>query len=271
MTPQTVCRFLVYVGEALSYTTINNYVSALNSLGRFSTANFDLRADYGVILLLRGFKRIKGDVSRPKDPILPTDLRKIAKHVNLNDPAEFTIWLIILLAFRTLLRKSYFMSSDDDDQEHLLRAGDVTFEPWGCKFNITSSKTIQFKQRTFDIPVSFSKAPLCAVSLLQRYFLEFPRADSELLFTRPGSKLGTPFPYNTALDTLKRWCVLAGVDKDVGFHSLRRGAASYMHSLNIELISIQKAGDWESMCVLDYLTVDFDQKRSVESLVSSSL
>ena len=44
-----------------------------------------------------------------------------------------------------------------------------------------------------------------------------------------------------------------------------------MHSLNIELVSIQKAGDWSSLCVLKYLTVDFPQKCQVENRVASFL
>ena len=72
--------------------------------------------------------------------------------------------------------------------------------------------------------------------------------------------------YNLALDWLKHWCTNAGIDKDVGFHLLRRGAATHMHSLDIELISIQHAGDWSSLCVLKYLTIDFAKKLEVERL-----
>ena len=268
VTPQTVCRFLVYVVDSLTYSSINNYVSALNSLGKFNDNEFDLRLDYGVTLLLRGFKRLKGDISSPKDPLSPKDLRSIFTCVDFSDLNQSTVWLIVLLAFRSLLRKSHFVCSSPDDQEHLLHVGDVSFEPWGCKLNISSSKTIQFGQRSFDIPISFCKPPLCAASLLKDLLDKHPRSSSDLLFTL---RDGKPVPYSLALKFLKSWCIKAGIVKDIGFHSLRRGSASFMHSLHIELVSIQKAGDWQSLCVLDYLTVDFDQKRQVESLVSSSL
>ena len=64
---------------------------------------------------------------------------------------------------------------------------------------------------------------------------------------------------------------MCSIDKDVGFHFLRHGSASFMHSLDIELIYIQKAGDWQSLCVLRYLSIGFAPKRKVEDLVSSSL
>ena len=259
------------IGNDLSYTTLNNYVSALNSLGRFYSADFDLRKDYGITLLLRGFKRLKGDITTPKDPLLPADLRLIHPLVDFSDRKQSMIWIIILLAFRTLLRKSHFVSTSVDDQEHLLRVHDISFEDWGCKININSSKTIQFGQRFFDIPVSFCEPPLCVASLLKAHMKENPKAPTDFLFSWPPTPGSAPLHYNQALDQLKYWVSLAGIKKDVGFHSLRRGAASYMHSLDIELVSIQKAGDWGSLCVLDYLTVDFAQKRKVELLVSSSL
>ena len=271
VTPQTVCRFLVYVGDGLSYTSLNNYVSALNILGRFDNSGFDLRTDFSVSLLLRGFKRIKGDVSSPKDPLLPTDLKRIYGQVNLDIDTHLVVWVIILLAFRSLLRKSHFVSSSSEDRDHLLLVKDVTFEPWGCILHIRSSKTIQFGERSFDIPVSYSAPPLCAATVLKSYLEKENLQCSDFLFSLPGSRGKTPMPYNISLDLLKAWCKQADITKDVGFHSLRRGAASFMHSLDIELVSIQKAGDWQSLCVLDYLTVDFEQKRKVESLVSSSL
>ena len=271
MLPHTVCIFLADIGDNLSYSTLNNYVSALNVLGKMYDESLDLRRDYGVLLLLKGFKRLKGDLSSPKDPLLPDDLKEIHKVVDFDDSTHFTVWIIIVLAFRTLLRKSHFVSSTDEDAEHLLRVGDVTFEEWGCKINIDSSKTIQFGERVLSLPVSWSNPPLCAASLLKDYLQKFPRPNSEFLFTLYRASLPKPVPYPLALNCLKGWCAKAKIDKDVGFHSLRRGAASYMHQLKIELVSIQRAGDWKTLCVLKYLTVDFKQRREVESKVSSSL
>ena len=271
VTPQNVCRFLVYICDGLSYSTLNNYVSALNALGKYYSSDFDLRKDFGITLLLRGLKRLKGDSLHPKDPLLPADLRLIHSCVDFSDPKQKLIWIIVLLAFRTLLRKSHFLATSPDDQEHLLRVRDLSFTDWGCILTINSSKTIQFGERSFDIPISFCDPPLCVVTLLKQLLADNTKHASDFLFTWPFKTGALPVNYNQALDQLKAWVTAADIDKDVGFHSLRRGAASYMHSLEIELVSIQKAGDWSSLCVLQYLTVDFNQKRKVERLVSSSL
>ena len=271
VTSQNVCRFLVSVGDTLSYTTLNNYVSALNSLGKFYEGDFDLRKDYGITLLLRGFKRLKGDATSPKDPLSPADLRKIFEVVDFNDPRQKLIWTIVLLAFRSLLRKSHFLATSDDDCEHLLHVRDISFENWGCKITVHSAKTIQFGERSFAIPIHYCAPPLCAASLLNELLSEGSKIASDFLFTWPRVPGAPLVHYNRALEQLKTWVALSGIDKDVGFHSLRRGSASFMHSLDIDLVSIQKAGDWNSLCVLKYLTVDFAQKREVEKIVASSL
>ena len=60
------------------------------------------------------------------------------------DFEQRVIWVIIITAFRTLLRKSHFVFDGDD--VHLLLTKDVEFFDWGCIINIFSSKTIQFRE-----------------------------------------------------------------------------------------------------------------------------
>ena len=227
------------MGDHLSFSTINNYVSALNSLGKFADSDFDLCKDYGVLLLFRGFKRIKGDTTCPKDPLLPADLRKISGCVNHADPMQSLIWLIVLLAFRTLLRKSHFVATSDDDHEHLLRKRDISFFSWGCKITVNSSKTIQFHERSFEIPIHYAKHPLCAATLLKNFLVSASESDSDYLFTAYRHGKRSPVLYSVALNWLKTWSSMAELNKNIGFHSLRRGAASHMHYLKIPLVSIQ--------------------------------
>ena len=115
---------IVGIGDA----TLSNNVSALNTLGTFCVSDFDLRKDYGVMLLLRGFKRLKGKATVPKDPLSPADLHTIYTLVEFSDPKHHIIWIIILLAFHTLLQKSNFVSTSPDNQEHLLRVKDLALK-----------------------------------------------------------------------------------------------------------------------------------------------
>ena len=116
--PSNVSRFLVHVSEQVSFTTLNNYVSALNALLRPRSDFTDLRQDYGLILVLRGLRCIKGDATEPMDPLLPSDLLKIHQVVNHSDSLEHLVWIIVVLAFRTLLRKSHFVLDHNDTRLH---------------------------------------------------------------------------------------------------------------------------------------------------------
>ena len=130
ITPQKVCRFLVHLGESLKFSTINNYVSALNAMAKLSANYQDLKQDYGVTLVLRGLKRRLGDIRAPMDPLLPADLSLIFQVVDLSDVFQLSVWLAVCIAFRTLLHKSHFFVAQED-VAHLLHLSDITFKEWG--------------------------------------------------------------------------------------------------------------------------------------------
>ena len=83
-----------------------------------------------------------------------------------------------------------------------------------------SSKTIQFGERSFDIPVFFCAPPLCVASLLKQLLDEQSKLDSDFLFTWPFTLGASPVTYYDALVQLKTWVSAACITKDVGFHSL---------------------------------------------------
>lgn len=81
---------------------------------------------------------------------------------------------------------------------------------------------------------------------------------------------GSPIMYETALKKLKKWCTLAGLKKDIGFHSLRRGAATYMSIQGMSLHDIKVEGDWQSLCVLLYLASPLDQRKKIDQALVDS-
>ena len=179
--PSNVCRFLVHISETVCYTTLNNYVSALNALSRLRADFVDLRLDYNITLVLRGLRRIKGDATEPMDPLLPEDLSNIQGQVVMSNLEERIIWIIIVTAFRTLLRKSHLVLDRDDT--HLLRLRDLSFTTCGCELNIFSSKTIQFKERSFTVPINFTSGRLCAATLLRDFLRDYPKQPDDFLFS----------------------------------------------------------------------------------------
>ena len=104
-------------------------------------------------------------------------------------------------------------------------------------------------------PISFCGGLLCAATQLKVYLNRYPK-DLEAPLISCGGK---PIQYPKALAIFKKWCSAANVDKKIGFHSLRRGSATYMDRIKIPLHHIQQSGDWQSLCVLNYLSSDISQ------------
>ena len=267
-----ICRFLVYLGSSLKYSSINNYLSGVIMLHKMYGYIHDFRSDFRVLFTLQGLRRVLGDVSCPKSPLLPQDLLCISKLVVMDKDLDLAVWACVVLAFRTLLRKSNLMPNDLEGV-HCVRRGDIESTEWGMNVSVGSSKTIQFKQRRLVISVvSAPSSPLCTVSLVQEHFRRSPTVscnDYIFMVQRRGKRV--PLDYPTALDKLQSWASVAAPEKDIGFHSLRRGAATHMSIIGIKLEDIKTAGDWSSLSVLIYLTSPHSHKIDIDRIVANSL
>lgn len=160
------------------------------------------------------------------------------------------------------------MFPSQDLDAHLLSRKDVLYENWGFVAKVPTSKTNQFRQRIFESQVTYSNSELCIASQLKLYWSKFGGVDSWPVVS---TKDGRPISYNVALKTLKKWCGKARITKDVGFHSLRRGAASYMYSLGLSIHDIKVEGDWQSLAVLLYLSTSMDRRIEIDRSISMAL
>lgn len=234
--------FLLHLAlQGMAYVSINNQVSALVTLGKLHGLDIDIRGDFNIRLTLMGLRRILGDTPSPKDELLPIDLIKMSKFVNPTDFLEWSTWTGVVFLYRSMLRKCHVFSCDFDD--NMLARKDIVFTKYGMLVSVSRSKTIQYRERTHEIPICQGGGGLCAVSLIKAYFDQFPTIMSApLLSTFKEGKLNN-VPYTTALLNLKRWAKSAGIQKDVGMHSLRRGSATLMSLGGIPINDIKNRGD----------------------------
>lgn len=106
----------------------------------------DFRDDFGVNLMVKGLRRLLNSTVKPKDPLLPSDLLQIFQRVDLNDHKQLSVWIGVLMCFRTMVRKCHiFPTSHLSD--HLLSRRDITWTPWGFELSVPTSKTDQYKQK----------------------------------------------------------------------------------------------------------------------------
>lgn len=267
ITALNLCRFMYSCAlDGLCFTTINNYVSGINLLSKLNGGE-DFRADFGVNLMVKGLRRVLNSTVKPKEPLLPVDLVQIFQKVDLNDHKQLSVWIGVLICFRTMVRKCHIFPTPQLS-DHLLSRKDIKWTTWGFELSVPTSKTDQYKQKDFKTPVTSSDSQLCIVRQLKVYWERMHCDEDKPIVSNLD---GSPIYYEYALRTLKKWCVECGIEKDIGFHSLRRGAATHMSSIGISLHDIKVEGDWQSMSVLLYLASPLAHRLSIDRMVARSL
>ena len=79
---------------------------------------------------------------------------------------NYVIWTVIVVSFRSLLRKSNLVPSDYKGFKHVLCRRDVTFHDWGLLLSVRSTKTLQHKQYVLETPLYYvNDQVLCGASL----------------------------------------------------------------------------------------------------------
>lgn len=263
---EIVSLFLLHMAmEGMAYSSINNELSALVTYAKLHRQEISLRKDFGIELTMMALRRILGDASNSKDEIYPGELLRVEQYADMTSYLQESVWLGILFLYRTMLRKCHVFWGETND--NLLRRRNVTFTEWGLVVRVTHTKTIQFRERVLEIPVCTDKGKLCLVTRLKAYFSKYPaRLDDPILCRRNAYQLEL-VKYGPALKLFKDWCVKARIGKDIGMHSLRRGAATLMALAGFPLEDIKQRGDWRSMSVLKYLAYPMPQKISIDRKV----
>ena len=241
-----VCLYVTHMMKTLKYISIVNYLSGLNDyLKQNRQAPIDYN-DYNVYRCTQGAKRILGDKAEQAEPLLPGQIADIFD-ILTESPGHVCFRAALLTSFRGLLRKAHVTKSPA-----MLKRGDFKFYTWGMLLHISKSKTIQFAERTIDIPIArLGRKDLCAVHWVERHFNECKAGASEEAFRLPD---GRPLSYKIYQDTLKYVSAEVGLDpKKFSSHSLRRGGATFLLMSGASMSEIKRRGDWTSNCVFKYL------------------
>ena len=199
-----------------------------------------------------------------KLPITPVILLKILRHLDLNKSIHINFWAACLLMFFGMLRRSNVLpkSSSNFDTNIHLRRQDILFYPEGCCVIIRWSKTIQFQQRTLQIPLPrVHSSPLCPVQAIFRAFSVSPKASPQ----GPAFMINnsTTFSVLTFLKLLNQVLIQAGIDSEAySGHSFRRGGATWAFHSGVSVETIRQLGDWKSNSYVKYI---FESPSSIKS------
>ena len=253
--------------------SIINYLSAVSQLHKLYGYDAQFTSNYVVKFTLAGLRRLMGDPQPNRPTLHVQDPLAMYKVVDVKNVEERAMWACIVLGFRSLLRKSNMLWSHASDK-HILKRAAVNFFPWGMLLTVSSTKTIQYGQRTINIPITAAPgSPLCAVFWVQQHLVDVPSTTPDTpLFQIPKGSSQVPLSYSKVLGYLKTLLRKTGRDSEnVGVHSLRRSGACYMHSIGLTLEDIRQAGDWQSLAALIYLARPLQGRIETDRRVAASL
>ncbi|XP_078345379.1 uncharacterized protein LOC144630885 [Oculina patagonica] len=128
---QTIIRFLIHLSYYCKYSTVINYLTAINVLHRHFGFNVTFQEMFPVKLILHGLRRILGDTPAQKLPMTPDILSRL--HPQLTARTDSGFWAAMLIGFYTFFRKSNLVpktANDFDPAKNLCR-NDIIVRPWG--------------------------------------------------------------------------------------------------------------------------------------------
>lgn len=262
-----VCMYMSYLARRLCFSSIKQYLSALNNhLKEVGARPIDYD-NYKIKCCMTGIRRTLGDAPRQATPLLPGHLIRIFA-IMWDSPGHVGLRAAILVSFRALLRKAHVTES-----ESTLERRDFTFYRWGMMLRVRKSKTIQFRERTHLIPVSYVREEkLCAVRCVRKHFRQLPASRSEPAFRLPRGAGSIPMSYGYYLSALKLLCERARIDHGhFSTHSLRRGGATFLRMCGASITEIKERGDWHSDAVYQYLQASVLERLSLDMRVAAIL
>ena len=229
-TNRTVIRFLIHLSTYCKYSTIINYLSAINVLHRHFGHHVTFQDVFAVKLIVRGLRRTLGDAQEQKLPITPEILLRLRSELLADRDSGF--WAAMLIGSYSFFRKSNLVhrSATDYDPSKTLSREDVIIRPWGLVICVQWSKTIHFKQRKLLIPMVRlpSTHPLCPVQAYERHIRLLPAPPSSPAFLHFHSDRATPSTHSVFTAKLRKSLGLAGFKASAYFgHSFLRGGATY--------------------------------------------
>jgi hypothetical protein len=223
--------------------------------------------------VLKGIRREKDHPPARKLAITPVIL-SIKRLLKLTQPSDIMFWATCTVAFFVFFRKSNLLPRSRLDIRHCFKRGDVQRGSQGLLLQVQWSKTIQYHQREYVVPLIYiPDHPLCPVTALCNLMLLSPGAPDSSPLISIHSVAGPEVLSQAQFETKLHSCLkaLGLTSQHYSAHSLRRGAASWAFQAGLPGEIIQTMGDWRSDAYKIYLEITPESKFQYASKFSASL
>lgn len=274
ITSTSLVRYAAYLASTLSYSSIGKYLNIIRIIHRELGLPNPLEDNYALNVVLKGIKKTKGGSVSRKLPITPQILLCIRASLTLTKPKDVLFWAACLVSFFGLFRKSNVVPKSPSTFQPMkhFTVGDIYKCPEGLSLRVRWSKTIQFQERSFDVPLPFLfNHPLCPVTaLINLLKLHQPRDPHAPLFSF--GSVSSVLTQASFVSQLRHHLQSSGVAPDsYSGHSFRRGGASWAFEAGLPGEVIQSLGDWKSQAYLLYLEINLQSKFQWLKLFSTKL
>ena len=268
---ETLCLYCQFLSRSFKSTeSIKNYVNGIKCLHLMLDLDFNHLDTFYFKLFFKGLKRINPHEVRSALPISPTILLKFREILDFNDRNHVTFWCLFLFAFFLMCRKSNLVGTPDEPEKCLNRS-DVIVGSQFLLVNFRWSKTIQFGERSLQIPLVKNRHSfLCPFSAYISMCNQFSVPDTSPAFVVSKKGILTPVTYNMFNSFLKDCIIKIGLDPNkFSTHSFRRGGATWAFKCGVPSDLIQLQGDWKSSAYKLYLRYGLNEKLSVANKMTS--
>ena len=270
---QDLARYIAYLSNKLSFSSIKNYLSIVRLIHLEAGYPNPLESYY-IATVLKGARRTLGDSLTQKFPITISILSGIHKQITFSSIEDIVFWAACLVAFFSFFRKSNLFApsiQEFNPKQHLAR-DNVSFDAKGALLSVKWSKTIQYQERVLDVPLPFiPKSPFCPSTALWLAMQVTPVSDKSVpVFLISSSSELKPLTYNVFLSRLKTCLRSMGIDSSkYSGHSFRRGGASFALECGVPVDLIQSQGDWRSNAYQSYIDPSLQFRQSVANTLGN--
>lgn len=273
-----VSRYVAYLAHVgRRFGTIQNHISSLKHFHQVYGFHLGWEQHYFFRFIIKGAKRYLGMQSNRKHAITPLMLHHMAFFFDLRIPLHAAMWALFLVAFFSFLRKSNLVVENTRSVPSLkvLRRSNLILNEHTAYLRILETKTIQFAQRSLNIPLLvIPSSMLCPVAALHNHLKLNQVPDSAPLFSvrSSGSESFQAISYSQFSRFLAKSLQAIGANSSTfSPRSFRCGGATFAFDCGLPAELIKLQGDWRSDAYLVYLEMTDHQKRVAVTAMANTL
>lgn len=267
-------RYIAFLASRLCFSSVRQYLNIVRLMHLEAGYPNPVANSWYVTSIMKGLRRHKGDSTHQKLPITADLLFGILSVLDFSRPFDLTFWAACLVGFFSFFRKSNLLIpavGKFDPSRHLCRS-DVHLSKSGAVISVRWSKSIQYRQRTLQVPLPrMAASPFCPSAALLLVLTQLPAQGSQSpLFCYPAPSGAKPLTYSTFVGYLRHCLTKLGLDPSkYSGHSLRRGGASFALQCGVPTEWIKLQGDWASDAYERYLSPAFSLRVKLADILGS--